>query len=210
MLRPTLVAMVAVAMLATAANADVYYGVWMFDNGAGTGARDAAGDTMAEGDGTWVLAIDLDGDGWDGLDYTEQATSEDNYSSWLWDAEDWILGRGPVADSSAGMFAGEIFAEGTMTSAEIDGLTDGRSYDKDVDAYYILWFDVAYDAGAAGPGENVAYGAEYCNTLVGDGFNGDAFPVGGNANLTTTPEPATLALMLLGGGLVALRRRRHA
>jgi hypothetical protein len=153
------------AMTGAAEAATIAYFPFLF-----TGAD--AGGTLIE-DGSYAVVIDMDGDGADGNPYTSAAPGAfDNYSNWLWDADDILLDRGPVGIVNGE--AGWAFPIGnTNTSA-----TDNKNW-------YILWFDVAFDGGAAGPGQGVDYGAEDLGTIPSTDATLTPFAIGGNANLTT-------------------------
>ncbi|MEI7837770.1 MAG: Ig-like domain-containing protein, partial [Planctomycetota bacterium] len=137
-------------------------------------------------DGTYVMALDLDGNGWQGNSYTAQSSGTDNASSWLWDANDMLMDRGQILNGEAYPFA-------TISTAQ-----KPATYTATVDHYYILWFDTPYSAGAAGPGAGVHYGAEDLGTVGTDPGDYNTFPAGGNASLTTVAAldsvPPTVAL----------------
>lgn len=178
---------ICVALAAVSANASMTYSPFLLDG------YDASGNPISSG--TYVMVLDLDGDGWNGLDYLSQASgSANNASSWLWDADDYIMDIGAFYD-------GEAFPFSTFNAADVPGFT------ANVDQYYVLWFDVAYNPLAAGPGIGINYGAENLGTVGTDPGNYGPFLTGGNATLQTIPEPATALLALIGGGMAYVLRR---
>ena len=181
---------VAMAVAAFSAHASMTYSPFLFDG------YDAGGTPIA--DGTFVMVLDVDGDGWNGFDYLSQAVSPaDNSSSWLWDTDDKLMDRGQIVN-------GEAFPFSTFTAASVPG------FDANVDHYYVMWFDTAYNVADIGPGVGVNYGVEDLGTVGTDPGDYGPFLVGGNAVYQTVPEPASALLVLLGGGAVyALRRRGH-
>ena len=137
-------------------------------------------------------------------------------TSWTADAGDIVLARWGTDD---------INAAGSSESAivfDYAGLTAG--YDM-----MLVWYDKAYNAADAGPGELVAFGTFRTDDTISfsdmgwfvpsDGFTvalnfateslgGDSADSLGIANMTTIPEPATALLALIGGGLAYMVRRR--
>ncbi len=178
-----------VALLAVSAPASVTYAPQLF----GT-AYDASGAPIQ--DGTYLMVLDLDNDGWQGFAYLEQGeATANNAADWQWDADDYVMDRGQITNGEAYPFA-------QFAAASVDG------YDVGVDHYYVLWFDVPFDAGAAGPGAGVDYGVVDAGVAGADPGNyGELYFTPMSANLATVPEPATLALLGCGGLLVGLRRR---
>lgn len=197
------VAVAASLFAASAASADVTYSPFI---GFVDTANNALGQPIT--DGTYVMLIDLDGDGWNGNSYLTQAPAiADNSASWQWDAQDLVLDRGGIGEAYTGI-AGAAFPFAILSGdpGTINGYTAG------VDNVYVLWFDVAFDAGAAGPGGGVAYGAELLPTkAVANGGALSDLVNGGAANLVTmpVPEPASAMLLLAGAGLLAARRRNR-
>lgn len=179
-----------VALAAVSANASMTYSPFLLDG------YDASGTPIANG--TYVMVLDLDGDGWDGLDYLSQASgSADNASSWLWDADDYIMDIGQFEN-------GEAFPFSTFNASSVPG------YTANVDNYYVMWFDTAYNPLAAGPGVGVNYGVENLGAVGTDPGDYGPFLTGGNATLQTIPEPATALLIAIGGGMAyALRRKQN-
>lgn len=156
----------AIGLVVESATADMTYAPMIF----GT-AMDASGSPIS--DGTYVMVADLDGDGWNGVAYDAASGGSDNATSWLWDADDFLMDRGPVLN-------GEVYPFRTIATADIPA-----GYDAGVDDYFVLWFDVPYDAGATGPGNSVDYGVDYAGTVGTDpGDYGDILD-GGLATLTT-------------------------
>jgi len=177
---------IVIALAAISADASMTYSPFLFDG------YDASGSAIV--DGTFVMVLDVDGDGWDGLSYDSQALSGDNSSSWLWDADDYLMNRGEIVN-------GEAFPFSTFTAASVAG------YDANVDHYYVMWFDTAYNISDAGPGVGVDYGVEDLGAVGTDPGNYGEFLTGGNATYQTVPEPATALLLLIGGGCAWAGRR---
>ncbi len=188
----TLMAALAVAFTATAAHADMTYAPFLFT------AYDNEG--LPIENGTYAMVLDLDGNGWNGLSYLAQSDSVPNDLSWLWDDNDLLMDRGAITDGSAYPFT-------VLSSNAIPA-----DYSANEDEYYLLWFDVAFDPEADGPGAGVYYGAESLGTVGTDPGDYTPFAMGGNANLMTTavPEPISALLMVLGAGLMGLKRRFNA
>lgn len=166
MLTRILTAAMCVAITGVTALADMTYSPTLMSN-----AMDASGNLIA--DGTYVMVLDLDNDGWQGTAYDAQSAGLDNAGAWLWDADDMLMDRGQIIDGEAYPF--KILETAGIPAAFTPG----------VDHYYVLWFDTPYNAGAAGPGVGVAYGAEDLGVVGTD--PGDYTPdgLGGNAILTT-------------------------
>lgn len=186
---------IAVALLATtAARADVSYGSFLFNG------QDENGSPIA--DGTYVMYLDLDGDGFNGNSYTAQAPTDgsvDNGSSWLWDPQDFILDIGSLTN-------GEAFPFRNLTTPNIPA-----GYTPNQDPYYIAWFKTPYTS-QLGPGAGVRYGMELLGTAGADPGTYTTFATGGAALLNTVgttvvPEPISMVLAMMGGGAFFARRR---
>jgi hypothetical protein len=199
-----------VAMMAGQARADVTYGSNLFDG------LDQNGVPMA--DGTYVMVIDTDNDGWGlsgaGLEanvaYTAQAPlgvyrpgQQRNDQTWLWDSNDYIMARGPIGSVQGqnGEWDGAAFVFSTVSIPNVPG------YTPEVDHFYILWFNTPYNADATGPGSNIWYGAEDLGLVGKEGYTITNDPVGGTANLVTVPEPISIFLGLMGGAALVARRK---
>ncbi len=186
------VAMVAMILMAGSARADMTYAPFLFNG------NDHAGNPIH--DGTYEMVLDLNGDGWGGTSYLAQTSGADNASNWLWDSKDLVMDRGQIIDGQATPFK-------KISTADIPA-----SYDANVDHYYLLWFDKSFNAGGAGPGGGVSYGAEDLGTVGTNPGDYTPFANGGSATLKTlgtqaVPEPVSTVLSLLGGGAMVLRRR---
>ncbi|MEI7835074.1 MAG: PEP-CTERM sorting domain-containing protein [Planctomycetota bacterium] len=201
-MKNVLIATLTVALLAVSAQADMSYAPFMFN------ALNASGDPIANG--TYVMVLDLNGDGFGGKSYLSQAPAgTNNASAWLWDSNDLLMDRGAIG--SLGAVAADITAQGDgecYPSWRIVTSAIPASYTANVDHFYLLWFNTPFNASATGPGNNVAYGAEDLGTVGIDPGAYDQFPNGGNATLHTVPEPVSAVILLVGGGLLAARRRR--
>lgn len=184
--------MSAIALMAVAVQADMTYSPFAF-----VSLNDASGSLI--NDGTYVMVLDLDNDGWNGVDYLTQSAGDDNATSWLWDADDFLMDRGQVT-------GGDAFPFWTVSTANIPS-----GFTPDVDNYYVMWFDKSYNVADIGPGVGVNYGAENMGAVGTDPGDYGPFLVGGNAALQTVPEPASALLALLGGSMVWVARRvkRH-
>jgi hypothetical protein len=180
--------MSAIALLAFTTRADMTYSPFAFGV-----LNDASGNVIK--DGTYVMVLDLDGDGWNGNGYLSQSAGDDNASSWLWDADDFLMERGQITD-------GDAFPFWTVSTANIPA-----GFTANVDNYYVLWFDTPYDALAAGPGVGINYGAENLGAVGADPGDYGPFLTGGSATFQTIPEPATAMLAVIGGGLAYFVRR---
>ena len=193
-----LLMMLSIVLAGSAAFADVAYQPTI-------GLNDPAGDATgaAIADGTYAMILDRDGDGWGTPSNAYDATPLSvNADSWLWDTDDLMLDYGQIFD---GMAFPEYYYTGDPTT-EIPGYTAG------VDSWYLLWFDVAYDEFATGPGAGVWYGAENLGVAGANGFTLNPDAMGGAAmfqtlGTTVVPEPISSVLALLGGGAMLLRRR---
>ncbi len=170
------------------------------------------GSTVLPENSTIVMLLDADNDGSFG-DLTQSTTS------WTADAGDVVLDRwafnynydvGFGADSPTYTYGGDI--------------TVGKKI-------MLVWYDKAYSAGDAGPGEGVYFGTFRTDDIQtgqnatwivpSDGFTvnvgfltanagGDNAESLGAAQYQTVPEPATALLVAIGGGMAyALRRRGH-
>jgi hypothetical protein len=138
----------------------------------------ARADGTAIADGTYVMVLDRNNNGWNGNSYLTQSNAAVNSNTWLWDTNDLLMDRGQISDGMA--FPGFYF-----TGNPVAGIP---GYSVDVNDYYILWFDKPYDAAATGPGGGVAYGAELLGKACADGSALTPNALGGIAALTTVAE----------------------
>lgn len=166
MLKKIVLAAVLFAVLAAGARADVSYAPFALN------CLDDQGNPIFNG--TAVIVLDLDGDGWNGHSYISQAPQgTNNAASWLWDNDDMLMARVQVNDGLATPSA-------TIATANIPA-----TYSAGVDHYYLLWFNVQYDVADPGPGAGVRYGAEDLGTVGADPGSYPSFPGGGQTTLST-------------------------
>ncbi len=144
--------------------------------------------------GILVALVDNGGDGWQGLQYDQPAPTDIvNTDTYQWDPADTVLEVVEIANG-----------EGYYGTAGLNT--------NDYDAGAPVWM-LVFEGGTLGsPGEQTPYAAflapevapsyDQYHTHYVDG-SGMSMP------LETTPEPTSMLLMLAGGGLVALRRRRN-
>jgi len=167
-----------------------------------------AGLTDSEGEflqlnSTVVVLVDANMNGFGDL---TQATS-----SFKADDGDEIVFRGGTTD----MVNGFDF-DGAIDQA-INGLS-GTLAEK---AVKVVWYDKLFDLTDQGPGAGVDFGMAEIGNLPADGFSNNleffSEDIGGTedpaqfvANMTTVPEPASLAFLLLGGAMIAKRPRKRA
>jgi hypothetical protein len=139
-------------------------------------------------------------------------------NTFVWDSDDWRIFGSPNGG------AGALWAEPTSNDVTTDDYNylDSRTYQFNLDAstgddyvdkddpVFLVYFP-GLGVGATKPGPNQWFGVVELGPLPGDGgtlqYYKDNLTV--TAQYQTAPEPATMALMLAGGGLMmALRRRR--
>lgn len=180
-----------------------------------TGLGDAAGNPLPEG--TLVLLVaDADNDN----------PTFENYQigadSFLGDSDDVILAMEQVTPHAI-----PVFADGFRGDVSWDNAAKGV---KEGDSMALIWFDFDYATAqsAAGPGEGVAYGVFRSDNPIGSdqtalpffvpannvngtiGFSAESVGAGElNASYVTVPEPASMLILALGGGVAVLRRRRN-
>jgi len=154
-------------------------------------------------DGTYVMVLDRDNDGWGGVPYVGQASAPFfNDATWLWDADDLLMDIGQISD-------GVAFPTYNVVG---DPAATIPNYSTN-DHWYVLWFDKAFNAADVGPGAGVWYGAENMGTAAPNGFTLTPDANGGAALFQTVgagqpiPEPVSTVLALIGGGAMVLRRR---
>ena len=197
----TIAAVISMSLVAAvAARAEVTYDHYLYD------ALDQNGHQIVGG--TYVMALDMNNNGWGGgTSYTSPTNTLNAPSdSWLWDTGDLILGRGVIGSAADGYDPGTADAFG-----KVQGSTLPAGYDVGQDPYYVLWFNTPYSATATGPGQGQYYGAELLGYAAPNGatITDPIGTQGHDANFRTTvvPEPASMFLGLLGGISLIARRR---
>jgi hypothetical protein len=168
------------------------------------------GTTVLPENSTIVLLCDANNNGFGDL---TQATT-----SWTADSNDVILGRWAFnynLDTGIGSDVITYDLAGTVGTG---------------DNLMLVWYDKAYSAGDAGPGQGVHFGTFRTDSAISfsdiawttptdGGWNlnfatvaatGDSPESAGVASFQTVPEPATAMLALIGGGMAyALRRNKR-
>jgi hypothetical protein len=188
------------------------------------GLKDSLGATPASSVKT-IAIVDRDGDGLAGFDLGNW-----DGSSFLPDADDWIVtdtvgangswneatGDGAVVGSGIEAFGNDVLE--VLTNKYQFGLEEGPdSAGQKVagvnanDKVYLFWFpDLAL--GAMAPGVGQSYGVLELGALDATGgvnYVGDFGDVHVASNVTT-PEPASLMAILLGGVAICGKRRRRS
>lgn len=163
------------------------------------GIKDSAGVAVPVGQGTIVTLIDLDNDGFGGTPYTAATASFDNSASWLWDLDDVIIKR-----TSFGGTSPQVASTSGSTVDQLPTYTPG------VDRWYTIWFDVLNNS--TGPDAGTWYYVKDNGFVPATGGTATGSDTTSNlkqVNLQTfeVPEPASLALLAVGGLLIARRRR---
>lgn len=197
----------------------------------GFGPNDANGNPSPTAPCKTVLVVDKDGDGLAGFGLSAAApwSTDAPTDTFLFDANDWLVvgktrgewhknettgsfGLNTYIDTSAYTYKFDLDYSGDTPLTGPDYLNAG-------DHLWLFWFPTLTGTAITSdsPGQDKPFGAIDLGGLPGAGgskgfLDGDEVwgvpdrvPV-----YSTAPEPATLVLTLLGGGLVALRRRRHA
>jgi hypothetical protein len=165
--------------------------------------------------GTLVMIFDTNGNG-------AQATAFPwaNWSPSTWNAVS--SGASPYTDSGCIQpitnGVGDVQYIFTFTDYVDDGFGNltpvlPSGYDTS-DVYWLIWFDTPYSSTATGPGPGVKFGAKAVGLLAGATSDGALLPTGsviGDSGKiyygVTVPEPVTMVLLAIGGGLLAMKRR---
>jgi len=166
------------------------------------GLSDAGGEFLTAGS-TVVVLVDANMNGFGDL---TQATS-----SFKADDGDEIIFRGGTTN----------LVNGSEFQGAIDQAINGISGALAAKAVKVVWYDKLFDPVAQGPGAGVDFGMAEIGNLPNDTFSNDltffSQDIGGTedpaqfvANMTTVPEPASLAFLLLGGAMIAKRPRKRA
>jgi len=190
-MKSILITAAALLLMAVSAQADMTYAPFLIG-----GALNNSGTPIANG--TYVMVLDLNNDGCNGTSYLAQLGSQANKGSWLWDTNDMVMDRGEIDGGDAFPFSQIITSQKPAT------------FTSNVDHYYLMWFDTPYSATATGPGAGIHYGVEDLGTVGTDPGDYNPFPVGGNASMTTVPEPVTCVSLLAGAAMMLARRRNGA
>lgn len=160
---------------------------------------------------TVVLLADLDRDGFGNLT---------NPNTFLADPQDFIVGRVGTDDI---IVPGSLQQPFTFIGDPLllAGLVDAP--------LALVWYDLPYSAGATSPGSNTYFGT-YTDPIGIDGSAPWLFPASGTVsmnfltqaaggsntelsartNFATAPEPASMLMVLLAGGLLSARSRKRA
>ncbi|NJL30184.1 MAG: PEP-CTERM sorting domain-containing protein [Phycisphaerales bacterium] len=157
--------------------------------------------------GTFALVFDLDNDGWDGQSYTAP-TMDAPFNSFLWDAQDAVIGTTGFGGSSAT----QIEAFPTINVLALSGYTPG------VTNIYGLFFNKPFVASDTAPSDDgllpVYYTAVFLGKAIADGgnlqFRLDNITARPQTTFKTAlvPEPTSALLLLAGSGLLLARRRQ--
>jgi hypothetical protein len=177
-IKSAIITVVAVALMAVSAQAELSFAVFGFT------VNDHTGAAMENGTALMVYDGNNNGVGSSALDTT-----------FVWDSGDTILDRCAVE-------YGETYPAKVCLSTDIAGFT------ANTDHMYLIVFEKAFDANSsATPGAYTWYSVVDLG-VAATASDGDFsfYPAAVTPSLQTVPEPATCAL-LVAGGLMAIRRR---
>lgn len=159
-----------------------------------------------------VMVIDKDGDGLAGFGLTASpATQNAPTDTFLLDADDVIV---PDWNEETGDYGSSAYCLSTSYDFDL-----GSGIDAD-DHIFVFWYPglgiSATEPGTGPSGAGQVFGVIECtnqglppdnNSYTFSDLN-DTWEGSQTAVYSTAPEPATIALMLVGSGLALLRRRR--
>lgn len=162
------------------------------------------GSTLLSTNSLVAFIADVDGDG-----FGNWGTTSLGGTGFTIDDDDILLGIGASGEAADGWIV-NTYEWANVANPNVQGK-----------AWAMLWFDTPYVDGATGAGDGVNYGVYETGEIVpNDGVSGEEYyfmtqsEIGSladntfYANYTTgaVPEPLTVTLLLVGGGLIAARR----